>query len=140
MNRYRSIWILLAALLWLPQVVCAAADLEINTPAIGAIKKNMQERHGQLAGYYASGAVGLTLDGMIALHDAGAVPLAQRQAVQSLIADENRDRAALYKEIAHGNGHPEWEDEVRATFAQRWIDKAAAGWWYQSGKSAWVRK
>ncbi|MDP1939025.1 MAG: DUF1318 domain-containing protein, partial [Gallionella sp.] len=55
--------------------VHAAADLEVNTPGVNAIKNRMQTRHGQLSAYYASGAVGLTMDGMIAVRDAGSVPL-----------------------------------------------------------------
>ena len=118
----------------------AAADLEVNTPAIAALKTSMQARHNQLAAHYASGAVGQTRDGNVAVRDVGAVPLAQRQNVNGLVVDENRDRAALYREIARGNGHPEWEGEVRSTFAQRWINKAAGGWWVQNAGGAWVKK
>jgi hypothetical protein len=46
----------------------------------------------------------------------------------------------MYREIARANGHPEWEEEIRATFAQRWVQKAAPGWWYQNQSGAWVRK
>lgn len=118
----------------------AQANLEINTPAIASLKASMQSRHAQLAGFYASGAVGLTRDGNIALRDANAVPLAQRQQVNSLIAAENQDRAALYREIARANGKPEWESDIRATFAQRWIEKAQPGWYYQNTSGNWVRK
>lgn len=118
----------------------AAADLEVNTPAITALKNSMQARHGQLAPHYASGAVGLTRDGNVAVRDASAVPLAARQSVNGLVADENRDRAGLYREIARANARPEWEAEVRSTFAQRWIDKAAAGWWVQNAGGVWVKK
>ena len=118
----------------------AAADLEVNTPAINSVKQSMQARHDQLAQFYASGAVGLTRDGNVAMHDASAVPLSERQKVNSLVADENRDRASLYKEIARANNHPEWEAEVRSTFASRWIDKAVSGWWYQNNGGAWIKK
>lgn len=131
--------LLLAALL-LPLLALAAADLEINTPAITALKSSMQARHAQLAPHYASGAVGLTRDGLIALRDANAVPLKDRQAVNGLVAAENNDRNALYKEIAVANGHPEWEAEVRNTFAQRWVQKAQPGWWYQDAAGGWVKK
>ncbi|MEN6585431.1 MAG: YdbL family protein [Sulfuricella sp.] len=130
---------LLAVLSWAP-LAQAAADLEINTPAISSLKQSMQQRHGDLAGFYASGAVGLTQDGLVAVRDPAAAPLAQRQAMNSLVAAENQDRQALYREISRANGHPEWESEVRSTFAQRWISKAAAGWWYQGPGGAWTRK
>jgi len=132
-------FMLLATLVLAISSAHAAADLEINTPAIAGIKNSMQARHGQLSAFYTNGAVGLTRDGMIAVRDANSVPLAQRQSVNSLVAAENTDRNALYKEIATGNGHPEWETEVRSTFAQRWIQKAQTGWWYQDG-NGWARK
>lgn len=119
--------------------VFAAVDLDVNTPGVNTIKQSMQARHAQLAPHYNSGAVGLTADGMIALRDAGAIPLPQRQAVNALVAAENSDRNALYAEIARANGHPEWEAEIRSTFAQRWIQRAQAGWWVQSG-GAWKQK
>lgn len=129
----------LLGMLLLPLLAFAAADLEINTPAISNIKNSMQARHGQLAGFYASGAVGLTRDGLVAVRDANAVPLKDRQAVNGLVSAENNDRNALYKEITTANGHPEWEAEVRSTFAQRWAQKAQGGWWYQDA-GGWAKK
>ncbi|HHW64182.1 MAG TPA: YdbL family protein [Rhodocyclaceae bacterium] len=119
--------------------VHAQGNLEIDSPAITALKQSMQQRHAQLAPLYATGAVGLASDGTVALRDAASVPLAQRAQVNGTIAAENADRAALYREIARANGHPEWEADVRRTFAQRWIDRAQAGWWVQQG-GKWVRK
>jgi len=138
-----AIWlrrVLVALTLGVAGGVLAQANLEINTPAIASLQASMQQRHAQLAGFYASGAVGLTRDGNIALRDANAVPLAQRQQVNSLVAAENQDRAALYREIARANGKPEWESDIRATFAQRWIQKAQPGWYYQNASGAWTRK
>ena len=137
---FLSIVVLVLGLASGAQQAWAQANLEINTPAVASLQSSMQQRHAQLAGFYASGAVGLTRDGNIALRDANAVALAQRQQVNGLIAAENQDRAALYREIARANGRPEWEAEIRATFAQRWIDKAQPGWYYQSAAGAWVRK
>ncbi len=118
----------------------AQANLEINTPGIAAIQGSMQKRHTELAPLYGSGAVGLTRDGNVALRDPASVPLAQRAAVNTLIAAENQDRAALYREIARANNHPEWEAEIRSTFGQRWIDRAQSGWYTQNAASTWVKK
>jgi uncharacterized protein YdbL (DUF1318 family) len=60
--------------------------------------------------------------------------------VNALIAQVNRDRSALYREIALANKKPEWEGEIRTTFAQRWIERAPAGWYYQNPSGAWVQK
>ncbi len=118
----------------------AQANLEINTPGIAAIQSSMQKRHAELAPLYGSGAVGLTRDGNVALRDAAAVPLPQRAAVNALIAAENQDRAALYREIARANNRPEWEGEIRNTFGQRWIDRAQPGWYVQNAGGAWIKK
>ena len=133
-----------AAVLALLMALCggalAQANLQIDTPAISALRKSLRDRHQQLAPLYASGAVGLTRDGSIGLRDATLVPLAQRAQVNALIAEGNQDRAALYREIARANGHPEWENEIRATFAQRWIERAQPGWYYQNANGVWVKK
>ena len=117
----------------------AAPNLEMNWPAIAALKNSMQARHSQLAPHYASGAVGFTKDGLIAVRDATAVPLKDRSGINALVAAENADRNALYNELAVGNSHPEWRGDIQATFAGRWIDKAQGGWYYQSD-SGWVKK
>lgn len=131
--------LMLAALVLLAGVASAQGNLEINTPAISALQKSMQQRHTELAPLYAAGAIGLASNGDVALRDASAVPLAQRAKANSLIAAENADRASLYREIARANGHPEWEADIRSTFAQRWIDRAQSGWWVQ-GAGGWARK
>ncbi|NLF53003.1 MAG: YdbL family protein [Thauera phenolivorans] len=136
MNIKRWIAVLLLAF---SSALAAQGNLEIDSPAIAALKGAMQQRHARLAPLYAAGAVGQAADGTIALRDASSVPLAQRGQVNSLIAAENADRLALYREIARANDHPEWEADVRRTFAQRWIDRAQPGWWVQRGGS-WVRK
>lgn len=131
--------VMLLSVLMASQFAIAAADLEVNTPAITAIKSSMQARHGQLEGFYASGAIGLTKDGLIAVKDATAVPLKDRGALNGLVSAENADRKNLYKEIATANGHPEWQGEIQSTFAGRWIDKAQSGWFYQ-GAGGWAQK
>ena len=100
----------------------------------------MQQRHSQLAPHYSSGAAGFTRDGLVALRDASAIPLAQRPQVNALVAAENQDRLALYREIARANGHPEWEGDIRAKFGERWIAKAQSGWWVQDAAGAWKKK
>lgn len=126
------VWVVAVTVLHAPEVH-SQVQLEINSPAVTALRKSIRERYRQLAPHYQSGAIGLTADGNIALRDASSVPMAQRGQVNSLIAAENNDRAALYREIARANGHPEWEADVRATFAQRWMERAKPGWWVQQG-------
>ncbi|HEY4375109.1 MAG TPA: YdbL family protein [Burkholderiales bacterium] len=122
------------------QLALAQANLNINTPAIDSVKKSMGARFAQIRPFLDNGAIGLTRDGNMALRDANAVPLPQRAAANNLVASENTDRASLYKEIAVANGKPEWEGEIRSTFAQRWIDRAHPGWYVQNAQGQWVKK
>ncbi|MDZ7751129.1 MAG: YdbL family protein [Gammaproteobacteria bacterium] len=125
--------------LLVPAAQAQQADIDISSPAIKKIEATMKARHNQLEQFYASGAVGLTNDGMVAVRDPKQVPLAERRTVNQLVAEENRDRKALYRAIAEANGHPEWESQIQNTFASRWIAKARKGWWYQAG-GGWKQK
>jgi uncharacterized protein YdbL (DUF1318 family) len=123
-----------------PSAEAAQPDFNASSPAVRKLQASMKSRNSALTPHYDSGAVGFTRDAMIAIHDAAAISLKDRNKVQSLISAENSDRSALYKAIAEANGHPEWEPEIRSTFARTWVDKAAGGWWYQNAKGAWVKK
>jgi uncharacterized protein YdbL (DUF1318 family) len=118
----------------------AQADLNVSTPAIRQLTQSMEARHAQLKPFYDSGAVGFTRDGLIEVRDQNSIALPDRNRVRKLVSEENADRTNLYREIATANNHPEWEADIRATFAERWISKAAAGWYYQDKSGAWQKK
>ncbi|KAF1721315.1 YdbL family protein [Pseudoxanthomonas wuyuanensis] len=118
-----------------------SADINIKTPAIQAIQNRMADRfRNQLQAGFDAGALGLTRDGMVEVRDASKLALKDRVATTQAVADDNRDRRAVYKEIAVANGHPEWEDQIRSTFAQQWIASARSGWWYQDAGGSWKQK
>ena len=123
-----------------PAQAQAQADLNVSTPAIRALTQSMEARHSQLKPYYDSGAIGFTQDGLIEVRDQNLIPLPDRNRARKLVAEENADRSNLYREIATGNNHPEWEADIRTTFAERWISKASAGWYYQDESGAWKQK
>jgi len=118
----------------------AQANLNVDTPAIRQLTQSMEARHAQLKKYYDAGSIGLTRDGLVQVRDQNLVPLPERNGVRKLVAEENADRANLYREIATANGHTEWEADIRTTFAERWASKAPAGWWYQDESGAWKQK
>jgi uncharacterized protein len=118
----------------------AQADLNIATPVVKQLTASMEARHTQLKKYYESGAIGLNRDGLIEVRDQNLVPLPERNAARKLVADENADRANLYREIANANGHPEWETDIRKTFAERWTELASTGWYVQDSSGAWKQK
>ncbi len=119
----------------------AAANIDISSPEIRAVTQSMQARFAELEKYFASGAVGLTANGLIEIRDASAAPLAERATVKRLVAEDNKDRDTLYAEIAKANGHPEWEADIRKIFARRWVERGAqGGWYYQDASGAWKQK
>ncbi|MFY8135604.1 MAG: YdbL family protein [Aquimonas sp.] len=124
-----------------PSAQAQSVDINIRTPAIQAIQSRMAERfQSSLASHFDSGALGLARDGTISLRDASKVGLRERAAVNQAVADDNRDRNAVYREIAVANGHPEWEAQIRDTFARQWIESARSGWWYQDAAGTWTQK
>lgn len=118
----------------------AAADLNASSPGVVAARAELESLAAQMQPYFVSGAVGYTNAGLVAVHDADAVSLAQRAALPGLVASYNRALENLYQQIADANGHPEWKAQIQETFAQAWIRKAPPGYWYQTAGGAWQRK
>ena len=123
-----------------PAYAQSQPDFNIQTPAITAIQSRMEQRFDSaLRAHFDSGALGFSEDGLVVVRDAAALALKDRVPVNSAVADENRDRKAVYREIAVANSHPEWEGQIRSVFAKQWVDSAKSGWWYQRG-GAWKQK
>ena len=131
-------WILLG--IGSAQAQSAAPDITLKTPAIQAIQSRMEARFNTiLRAGFDSGALGFTGDGLVTMRDPSKIELKDRVAMNAAVADDNRDRKAVYREVAVANGHPEWEDQIRSVFAKQWIASARSGWWYQQG-GAWKQK
>ncbi len=124
----------------LPKAEAAEPNVDISSPEIQRLTASMETRHATLLPHLSSGAIGLTADGQMAPRDPNLIPLAERNKVRGLVADENADRIALYRQIAAANGNPQWEAEIRKVFSERWIARASPGWWYQDANGAWKQK
>ncbi|MEO0975477.1 MAG: DUF1318 domain-containing protein [Pseudomonadota bacterium] len=116
------------------------ADLDIDTPEVRALTESMNQRFRQLKPLFDAGAIGLTGDALVDIRDRNAVPLSQRSKLSQLVTAENGDRNRLYATIARANGHPEWEEGIRRTFAERWIARASRGWFYRTSGGDWRSK
>nr|MDQ2972795.1 YdbL family protein [Pseudomonadota bacterium] len=116
-------------------------DIKVSTPQIEALQASMKARYeSMLKSLLDSGAVGYTRDGMVGVHDESKAPLSARVQMNQAVVDENRDRTALYQQIAAANGHPEWERRIRETFAKQWLERAHSGWYVQNTSGGWVQK
>ena len=119
----------------------AQPDISIKTPAIQAIQARMAARFdASLRKGFDAGALGFGNNGLVVLRDPAQLDLKDRVGMQSAVNDDNRDRKALYREVAVANGHPDWEAQLRKTFAQQWVDSAHGGWWYQDAGGGWKQK
>jgi len=116
-------------------------NVNIDTPAIAEIQDRMASRfESRLKAEFERGSVGLTQDARIGARDLAKLPLKERAALSALINEDNRDRDAVYREIAVANNRPEWESQIRQIFAREWINKAKSGWYYQGENGAWMQK
>jgi len=123
-----------------PAAHAQSANIDIATPAIARIEASMAARHRELLAYYQSGAIGLSNNGLVEVRDQNLVPLAERTQLRRLVAEENTDRNNLYREIAVANNNPQWETQIRETFARRWVERAPAGWYYRDAGGNWRQK
>ncbi|MCJ7592105.1 MAG: YdbL family protein [Woeseiaceae bacterium] len=114
-------------------------DFDKPSPEKQALEQSLAQRFPSLKPYFDSGAIGVTDSSLIDFRDRNLVPLKDRNTVVQLVAAQNNDWLALYAEIAKINKHPEWQDGIRRTFAERWIAKANKGWYYREG-GTWKQK
>ena len=116
-------------------------DFKINTPQINSIKSRMAQRQRQfLNSWFDAGAIGFTNDGLVSIRDRSAIALSDRRQLESVVADENRDRKAVYREIAVANGQPDWQQDVQQTWSKEWVRNARKGWYYQDSGGSWKQK
>jgi uncharacterized protein YdbL (DUF1318 family) len=119
----------------------AEAALNVSSPAVTRIKQSMGARFTELEKFFTSGAIGLTKDGLVDVRDLNAVALPDRATVKRLVSEDNADRSQLYAEIAKASNHPEWEADIKKSFAKRWVATGAKpGWYYQGDDGSWKQK
>ncbi len=126
---------------WIIPAAHAQVDINLSSPAIDAITTKLKSRFNEsLKQHLDNNVIGFTNDGLVEIVDASQLGLKDRQLIKKVVADENRDRAALYREMAIANNHPEWEDQIREAFVKQWTQQAKAGWSYQNAAGQWVKK
>ncbi|MEC4748719.1 YdbL family protein [Methylomicrobium sp. Wu6] len=133
-------WIDVAVGTFISNAEAAEADLSIDSAEIRQLRASMEKRFAALQPNYAAGYIGIKSDGFLTVREGANVPLKERNQVTKLVAAENKDRQSLYQAIANANGHPEWLEQIKSTFAARWISNAQAGWWVQSSNGSWKQK
>jgi len=123
------------------QALAQEPDINVSNPAIRGLKESIKRRSGAIKPYMDRGNAGINQDGLLAVRSTDGLNLKERAEVQQLIEAENRDREALYVEIAKANNIPgEAVPKIKGIFAKSWIDQAQPGWWIQDPQGTWKRK
>lgn len=116
-----------------PIQVAYAAELKNTSPRVTQIAKKMRERFPEVAAIKATGAVGETNRGLLQLERPDRITDAEeKNRVQRVIAAENEDRKALYKEIARLNRDQNLDvGKVEKVYAMQRLERAKKGEYYQ---------
>ena len=116
-------------------------DINVSNPAIRGLKESIRTRSESIKPFMDKGSVGLNRDGLLAVRATEGLNLKERAEVQQLVEAENRDREALYGEIAKANNFPkERVADIKKIFARSWIEQARPGWWVQDAQGNWRKK
>ena len=117
------------------------ADVNVTTPAIRTLKKSIQDRAASIKPYMDKGNVGISNQGTLVIRNSKGLNLKEKAKLNRLIDAENKDRNALYMEIAKANKYPpERVSDISKIFAGSWIKNARGGWWIQSPDGKWGQK
>jgi uncharacterized protein YdbL (DUF1318 family) len=117
------------------------ADIDVSNPAIRALKDSIKKRSDSIKPFMDRGNVGITRDGLLTIRGTDGLNLKERAEAQQLVEAENRDREALYLEIAKANNIArESVPKIKAIFARSWIEQARPGWWIQDAQGNWLKK
>ncbi|HEY7221590.1 MAG TPA: YdbL family protein [Candidatus Binatia bacterium] len=117
------------------------ADINVSNPAIRALKESIRARSDAIKPYMDRGNIGIARDGLLAVRTTDGLNLKERAEAQQLVEAENRDREALYSEIAKANNiAKESIPKIKSIFAKSWIEQARAGWWIQDAQGSWKKK
>jgi len=140
-SRYFDLPTAFANLSFIGAAQAQEADINVSNPAIRALKDSIKRRSEALKPYMDLGNLGIAQDGLLVIRNNDGLSLKQRAEIKQLIDAENRDREALYLEIAKANNIPnENIPRIKSIFAKSWIEQARSGWWIQDSQGSWRKK
>jgi uncharacterized protein YdbL (DUF1318 family) len=104
-----------------PSVAIAEEATTVSNPAIRALKESMKARFQTLKPFYTKKMISEGQDGYVALGNTAGLDLKGLRDLKGLVAAENRDRQALYQEVARAlKIDPSQVGKVAEIFAKEW--------------------
>lgn len=122
-------WLMRARDMLSPIGVAYAAELNANSPEITRIATEMRKRFDQIDALKKKGYAGENNRGYVELRGEDKISSSdERNLAQRLVAAENKDRKALYNEVAKLNKDQNVNvSMVERIYAQAWLKRAKSG-------------
>ncbi len=140
-SRYFDLPATIVKLGFVGQAHAQDADINVSNPAIRALKDSIKQRSDAIKPYMDRGNIGIAQDGLLAIRGTDGMSLKERADAKQLVDAENRDREALYAEIAKANNIPKENiPKIKSIFAKSWMEQARSGWSIQDSQGNWRKK
>jgi hypothetical protein len=108
-------------LAFLPSIAWAEGATEVSNPTIRALKQKMKTRYPQLKPYYQKKMLKEKNDGYVSVGSTSGLGLKEKRDLNNLVNAENKDRKALYAEVAKAlKIDPGQINKVAEIFAKEW--------------------
>jgi len=115
--------------------------LKVSNASIRALKASIKARYPSIIPYFQQGVMGESKTGFLEGKSWEGLPLPDKAKAKRLIEAENRDRVALYDEVAKAlQINPDQTERLRKIFAKEWQKTVPSGTWIQKEDGNWVRK
>jgi len=115
--------------------------LEVSSASIRALKESIKARYPSIIPFFQRGVIGETSTGLLELKDWAALSLPDKAQAKRLLDAENKDRLALYDEVAKAlQINPDQMDRLRKIFAKEWQKTVPSGTWIEGEDGNWVKK
>jgi uncharacterized protein len=115
---------------------------EGSNPVVQNLKHQIRERFPKLVPFFQKGVIGEGRTGLVEIfRENKGLTTAEKNELKALVDTENRDRYALYQEVAKSmNISSDQIGKVQRIFAGKWQQSADRGWWIQKEDRTWVQK
>lgn len=102
-------------------IVWAQDVTTVSNPTIRALKEKMKARYAEMKPYYDQGMLEEDNDGYVTVANTEGLDLKKKRDLKNLVKAENKDRKALYTEVAKAmNIDPGQVSKVAEIFAKEW--------------------
>lgn len=137
----QSFWPRSIKLAFLASEAWAQESVTVNNARIRGIKDSLKKRDPQLRPYFDGGNIGEGKDGRLVIRNMDGLNLKQQNVLKSLVASINKEREALYAEVAKAlKVDPSQLGRVGQEFAQVWQQYSRGGWYIQLADGTWKQK